>query len=307
MSQPLQRPLERPLRGLVTAAAHLLRFIRRVIVAFLGNHGLLLASGVGYNLLLSLIPLLAVMVVGLSLVLDQQQLMATIARELEILVPGHADEISRTVQGVFDSRDVFGVIGFAALLFFSSMAFRMLEEAFFVIFHRPPRRRGFWASFLLPYAYVGVLGAGLVVLVLVRALLDALDGSTIHVLGWEISLASMSNLGVYAMTLMGQVLLITSLYKILPHVHVSWRNAMSGALAATLLWELVSRVLVYYFAHLSLVNVVYGSLATVVVVLLTLEFGATIVLLGAQVMAELERSRAAGLPWYQAPELPPKA
>lgn len=303
----MSQPLERPLRGLVTAAAHLLRFIRRVIVAFLGNHGLLLASGVGYNLLLSLIPLLAVMVVGLSLVLDQQQLMATIARELEILVPGHADEISRTVQGVFDSRDVFGVIGFAALLFFSSMAFRMLEEAFFVIFHRPPRRRGFWASFLLPYAYVGVLGAGLVVVVLVRALLDALGGSTIHVLGWEIALASMSNLGVYVMTLMGQVLLIASLYKILPHVHVSWRNAVSGALAATLLWELVSRVLVYYFAHLSLVNVVYGSLATVVVVLLIMEVGATIVLLGAQVMAELERSRAAGLPWYQAPGPPPKA
>lgn len=280
----------------------LLRFGKRVIAAFLSNHGLLLAGGVGYNLLLSLIPLLAIMVVGLSLFLDEQQLLSTIERELDILVPRHADEISRTVHGVFESRQVFGVVGFIALLFFSSMAFRMLEEAFLVIFHRPLRRRGFWVSFLLPYAFVGVLGIGLVLLVFVRALLEAVDASTIHFFGQAYSLERTSSLGVHALTIFGEVLLITSIYKVLPHVEVRWRNAVCGAVAAALLWELVSRILVYYFAYISLVNVVYGSLATVVVVLLLMEFGAAIVLLGAQVMAELERSRAAGLPWHQAPD-----
>jgi len=43
----------------------------------------------------------------------------------------------------------------------------------------------------------------------------------------------------------------------------------------------------------SLVNVVYGSLATVVIVLLTLETAAIILLLGAQVIAELEPRRPA--------------
>jgi len=50
-----------------------------------------------------------------------------------------------------------------------------------------------------------------------------------------------------------------------------------------------------------MVNLVYGSLATVIVMLLFLEIAFIILLLGAQVIAELESSAAAGLPWYEKP------
>jgi membrane protein len=55
------------------------------------------------------------------------------------------------------------------------------------------------------------------------------------------------------------------------------------------LWEITRRVLVLYFATLSQVNVVYGSLTTAIVVLFTFEIGATLLLLGAQVISEYER------------------
>jgi len=48
-------------------------------------------------------------------------------------------------------------------------------------------------------------------------------------------------------------------------------------------------VLVWYYADLSMVNLIYGSIATVVVALLSVEAVALILLLGAQVIAELER------------------
>jgi membrane protein len=57
--------------------------------------------------------------------------------------------------------------------------------------------------------------------------------------------------------------------------------------------------MVYFFTNLSMVNVLYGSLATVVVVLLSLEIVFVILLLGAQVIAELEASSAAGMRWYE--------
>jgi uncharacterized BrkB/YihY/UPF0761 family membrane protein len=47
--------------------------------------------------------------------------------------------------------------------------------------------------------------------------------------------------------------------------------------------------LVWYFATLSQVSVVYGSLTTSIVVLFSLEIGATLLLFGAQVIAEYER------------------
>ena len=48
-------------------------------------------------------------------------------------------------------------------------------------------------------------------------------------------------------------------------------------------------MLVRYYAVISMVNLIYGSFATVVVALLSIEAVALILLLGAQVIAELER------------------
>jgi uncharacterized BrkB/YihY/UPF0761 family membrane protein len=48
-------------------------------------------------------------------------------------------------------------------------------------------------------------------------------------------------------------------------------------------------VLVWYFSSLSLVNVIYGTFATAIIILISLEAAATILLLGAQVIAEYER------------------
>ena len=46
----------------------------------------------------------------------------------------------------------------------------------------------------------------------------------------------------------------------------------------------------WYFSTLSQIKVVYGSLTTAIVVLLSLEIAALVLLLGAQVIAEYERS-----------------
>ncbi|PTT86902.1 hypothetical protein DBR42_12790, partial [Pelomonas sp. HMWF004] len=65
--------------------------------------------------------------------------------------------------------------------------------------------------------------------------------------------------------------------------------ALTGALAAALRWEVSGHVLVGYVGTLSQIGTVYGSLTTVIAVLLSLEIVATLLLLGAQVMAEFER------------------
>jgi len=49
-------------------------------------------------------------------------------------------------------------------------------------------------------------------------------------------------------------------------------------------------VLIWYYAAISIVNIIYGSIAITVVALLSIEVVAVILLLGAQVIAELERN-----------------
>jgi len=83
--------------------------------------------------------------------------------------------------------------------------------------------------------------------------------------------------------------MLASLYWVMPVGKLSWKHALLGGVAAGILWEISRHLLVWYFASLSVVNVVYGSLATAIIALLSLEVAGMIILLGAQVIAEYER------------------
>jgi uncharacterized BrkB/YihY/UPF0761 family membrane protein len=75
----------------------------------------------------------------------------------------------------------------------------------------------------------------------------------------------------------------------MPVGRLSLWHATIGGVTAALLWEMARHVLVWYFSTLSQVNVVYGSMTTAIVVMFSLEIAATLLLLGAQVIAEYER------------------
>ena len=85
------------------------------------------------------------------------------------------------------------------------------------------------------------------------------------------------------------MLVLASIYFVMPVGRLSWRHALIGGVSATVLWEISRHVLVWYFATLSQVRTVYGSLTTAIVVLLSLEIAAIVLLFGAQVIAEYER------------------
>lgn len=272
-----------------TFGRHLFRFFRRVLRNFLRNHGVLLAGGVGYNVLLSAVPMLALLGVILTRVVDEDQLLEVMAVQARHFSPAHADLWLDAVRAFMESRDVIGIIGLPVLLFFSSFAFRMLEDSIAIIFHRPENpRRSFWVSAVLPYAFMMVLGVGLFTLTLIFAAVNALYEEP------GIILYLLSFISVFAM--------FSTIYKVLPIVRISPRRAIIGGLVAAVLWEATRLAMMYYFVNVSFVNVIYGSLATIIVLLISLEVGSIILLLGAQVIAELERSERLGLPWHAPPK-----
>jgi YihY family inner membrane protein len=263
----------------------------RLAADFRRNQGLLLAGAVAYYTLLSLVPLFALLLVALSHLVDQERLIHTVAVNLEFLVPGQAPEITAQVAVFLRHRHAIGGVGVAALLFFSAMAFSILENAMAMIFHHrvPVRRRHAALSAVIPYLFVMALGAGLLLVTLITGGLEAVGQSSLHVLGQAWSLARLSRTLLHLLGMTGSALMLTALYMVLPVQRVTFRRALIGAVAATGLWEIVRHVLVWYFQKLSLVNLVYGSLATAIIVLVTLETAALILLFGAQLIAELER------------------
>jgi membrane protein len=295
-------PSPTALSAAAVTAGRVGRFMLRVLSHLGKNKALLLAGGVAYNALLSIVPMLAVVLVALTHVWDKNQLTEIISHELNLLIPNQADTIIQEVVSLLDNRDLVGGIGLGVMLFFSTWAFKMLEGALAVIFarSRARRQRSFWMSALLPYIFIVVIAGGLLVLTALVALLERLAEAELVLFGYQLSLGSGP---AFALKLSGIVTLIfmfTAAYRVMPITEVSWRRALTGGVAAALLWDVLRRALMVYFSKISLVNVVYGSLATVIIALLTLEIGTLIILLGAQIISELQHSEEAGLPWYEA-------
>ena len=276
-------------------AAHVLgspgAFAWQVLKGFRANQGLLLAGAVAYYALLSIVPLLILTLIALSHLIDQGELLQTLGRYLEWLVPGQSSAIVTELSNFMQHRDVIGWLLLLTMLFFSSLAFTVLENAMSVIFlHRVAvRRRRFVVSALLPYLYILCLGFGLLIVTLVAGGLQAMGEESFSLLGRDWSLKGVSGLLLYLLGFTGEVFLLTSVYMVMPVGRLSWHHALIGGATAAVLWEVTRHVLVWYFSTLSQVNVVYGSLTTAIVVLLSLEIAATLLLLGAQVISEFER------------------
>jgi membrane protein len=264
----------------------------RVVKGFKRNQGLLLSGGVAYNSLLSIIPLLTLILIGLSQFIDQEKLLEIIIQELELIVPGHAEQLAEEVAAFLQYRHFVGIIGIGVMLFFSSMAFSMLESAMSVIFYHRVKihRRHFLISAIIPYIYIFLMAVGIVVITIIAGVLDAIEGETLTILGHSFSFAGASRIGLYLVGIVGLILMLTSLYIVMPVGQITFSHALLGGTTAAILWEITRHVLVWYFANLSLVSVIYGSFATAVVVLLSIEVASIILLFGAQVIAEFERA-----------------
>lgn len=267
------------------------RFLLDVLRDFRNNQGLLLSGAVAYYTLLSLIPMLIVILVILSHFVNQSRLTETISSNLAMVIPGYAAALTDQVRVFFKNRHMVGVVGSVSVLFFSSLAFSVLENAMSVIFVHRARvhHRHFLVSALIPYLYIFLVAMGMLVISLISGALQTLEARQVVFLGWNISVEWASRFAVYAMGIAGEVLMLTSLYLVMPVGRITFRHALVGGISATILWEISRRVLVWYYSTLSLVNVIYGSFAAAVVTLLSIEVAAVILLLGAQVIAELDR------------------
>lgn len=270
---------------------HPLDFTLTVLRNFGRNQGLMLAGAVAYYALLSLLPLITLSVLGLSHWVDQAELLATLQRYLEWLVPSQAAAVLADVSSFIANGVSIGVVLFATMLFFSSLTFSILQSAMARIFaHRhATKKRHALVVALLPYSLVLLVGVALFGITILSVTIQSLAQESLYLFGVEWPLQRLSGPAFYGLGLAAEVLILTFFYIVFPVGRTRVRHALLGAAVITLIWEIIRHVLVWYFATLSKASVVYGSLTTAVVVLFSIELAATLVLLGAQVISEYEQ------------------
>ena len=269
---------------------HPLAFALRTLRSFNRNQGLLLAGAIAYYALLSVVPLLIVSVIALSHLVDQAELLATLGRYLEWVVPSQSRAVLADVSAFLENRIAIGTVLLATMLFFSSVAFSVLAKAMCIILPRSEgiEKRHFLVAAILPYCFVLLLGVALLAVTFVSVSLQGMADESVYLLGRDWSLRGVSGALLYVLGLAVETLILAALYLTLPAGRMRPRHALVGGFVAAVLWEILRHILIWYFATLSKASVVYGSLTTAVVVLFSMELAATVLLLGAQVIAEYQ-------------------
>ena len=281
----------KPSAAAVYVLKHPLGFVLQTLKGFQRNQGILLAGAVAYYALLSIVPFLILTVIALSHLVTQAELLDTLGRYLEWLVPSQSRSLLLDLSRFLGNGAVIGVVLLVTMLFFSSLAFSVLEKSMAVIFsHRQAgRTRHFLISALLPYCLVFFLAVGLLVLTIVSINLEGMGLWSIDFMQWQWSLGGLSRVLLYLLGLSAETIILSAIYFFIPIGRTAWQHALLGGFFTASLWEVIRHLLVWYFSTMSKVSIVYGSLTTAVVALFSMEIIATLLLLGAQVISEYEQ------------------
>lgn len=239
------------------------------------------AAAIAFYALISVFPLLLAGIVTASYVMDHEWAIAHASALASRFLPTGRALVEDTLRQALEARRGVGVVSFLLLLWTGGMVFSTLTTALNVAYdaeqpYGPLKRFAIRMAMLLTIGVLALvaIGTGLAFDAL-AASVPSLSGGVARVSGF---------LGTTALTL--GALFLT--YHFVPRTSVSPRASLVGAAFATLLMVIARPVFVYYVRDVAQQNLMYGSLAAVMIVLLWMWIAATIVLLGGELAAHFQ-------------------
>jgi membrane protein len=252
------------------------------------------AASVAYWAFFSLFPLLLFLVAVGSFILTSEQVYGQVVNFAGQILPGSQDLIQQNIQEVLTLRGPVGLIGLVGLLWSASEAFDALSRHINRAWSTA-RPRAAWQHRLLGLGMIGGLAGLLVLSLLSTAVANLLTGLQIPLGGsasiyetplWKI----LSSLVPAVFTF----LMFVNLYRWVPHTKVKWSQALWAALAATLAWQLAAGAFAWFLrSGLAQYRLVYGSLGTVVALMLWIYLCSWIALFGAHLSAAVAHRNVA--------------
>ncbi len=253
----------------------------------------IVAAAIGYFTLFSLFPLTLISVAIGSLWLDPMMAESEIVTQLEFIAPALGDLLGANIEQIVIARGTITGFAFAILLWSASNIFNVFTRTMDRIWMAENARPG-WRHRGLAI----LIAMAISLLLLLASFVEGIISTVFSVLlpeSWVLFRTMSSQWGAIALN----VLLFILLYYFLPHVKLSWRDVLPGAVAAGFLWEGAKHgLLVFVSNFLSRTNLVYGSLATIMVFLTWTYISSFIFLFGTYLNVEYTRLRR-GLSFVQ--------
>ena len=242
-----------------------------------------------YYTLFSLFPLLLILITVESYILDDaiiEQELLTLATEV---FPVSQKMLISNFESLLTMRGQVGSIAIVGLLWSATAAFHTLivniNRAFQEADTRSYLRGRFFALIL-----AGVLSFVLMFVVLTSTVLHLFQHYQLPLMGYSIEqISRWANLSRWTPWMI-RLATFYSLYRFIPKTQVRNRAALTGALTTVVISEGFTRVFtVYLRSGVALYSIVYGSLGTIISLMLWMYMSSIVILFGAHISAAINR------------------
>ena len=266
-----------------------------------------LASGLAFNMLVCLIPILFFLASLLGFVLSRRAAAEVVVNQLAQFVPVYKDELHRMLAEIVRRRNLSGLLGTAVLLLFASQLFaslRLVLNEVFGFTEGPGLVHEMLKDLLLLFV-MGVLFLASTVIPDLFGWLEIVLMVPVGMPPGKFKLAEdEAAVGMppewirsafIALAVGFNTALFFVAYRYFPHRKVPVGAALAGALLASVLWEAAKQLFRWYILTLGVYDKIYGPLGALVALSMFAYYSGIVFVLGAEFAAAFRAGRRARL------------
>jgi membrane protein len=248
------------------------------------------AAGIAFYAIFSLFPLLLALIAAGSFVLESEQVQQWVLDLVAEVFPVAQQLIKRNIRGVLELRGTVGIIALIGLVWSATGVLTALARNINLAWPEA-EPRSFVEDRVVALGMVTILAVLLVISSLSNTVFNVLARFRVPIGGglfvdetplWTTLLNSVPRVLIF--------LAFLGLYHLVPNTKVSWSEAFWGALVAAPAGEIATNAFSWYLSSgIVEYELVYGSLGTVVALMLWIYINALITLFGAHLSAAVAR------------------
>ncbi|MGE5595767.1 MAG: YihY/virulence factor BrkB family protein [Hyphomicrobiales bacterium] len=242
------------------------------------------AAAIAYYAIFSIVPLALVILSVLGLVLDPDRVTQFVFDQLPLRedpsVQENVDQIVQTARDVSPAGLGFGAI---ALLWSSSGIFSAVRRGLNAASHRQ-RRRPYWRGRAIDFALIPSLGLLILISIGLTGAVQVVIERTGDLGPFQRHQNIALVLASYALPAVISFVTFLLLYRYVPSSRPRWPDALTGALCATILFELAKNLYAYFLARAPFERdtAIYAGFGTALAFLLWMFINASILLVGVE-------------------------
>ncbi|HEX9896829.1 MAG TPA: YihY/virulence factor BrkB family protein [Dehalococcoidales bacterium] len=252
-----------------------------------GNHDAAQrAAGVAYYAILSIFPLLLVLIAVFGFFLPSVNVQDELLKFVGKNLPGATDILRQNIVSIVKLRGAMGLLSLVILFWGASAMFSAISLAI----NRAWDIRRYRPFFIRKASELGMALSTCILFLLSMgaSAIDAILQGLFDLPAATLIIVDICSRLVAFLLILGVFLL---LYKLIPYTKTYWRYIWPGALLAAILFEIARTLFVFYLENFANYQLIYGSIASIIALLVWIYYSAFIMILGAEFTYQYGRMR----------------